>query len=130
MKEEGIENYAEWNKNIIKENMFLTKENFNLKAEIEELKIKWVYAKWNPLHERIVCAHENSEDTCLDCENEEEAVKGTAYSLEGKWCKIVPSTIQLEYCYCGKPVDTYYGHNLCEEHTLDAQAEMNTEAGE
>lgn len=83
-----------------------------------------VYVKWNPLYERVVCVHENPIDTCSDCEKEEEIVKETAYFIEGQWFKIVPSTIPMNYCYCGKPVDTTNSDciefNLCEDHSDDA----------
>ena len=47
-----------------------------------------LYVRWNPLHERVVCVHSSEELECKKCIEEREKVKGTAYSLEGKWFEI------------------------------------------
>ena len=80
-----------------------------------------VYVRWNPLHEKVVCVHSSEESECIHCIEEREKVKGTAYSLEGKWFEVDSNN---KLCYCGNPVDgsdpdcTTYG--LCREHAMDA----------
>jgi hypothetical protein len=79
-----------------------------------------VYVIWNPLHERVVCVHSSEELDCKYCIEEREKIKGTAYSLGGKWFE-VDSDDKL--CYCGNPVDTSdpdcVEYSLCKEHALD-----------
>jgi hypothetical protein len=79
-----------------------------------------LYVRWNPLHERVVCVHSSEELECKKCIEEREKVKGTAYSLEGKWFEIDSDS---ELCYCGNPIDTTkpdcVDYNLCKEHAMD-----------
>ena len=79
-----------------------------------------VYVKWNPLHEKLVCAHSTEEDTCELCETASELLENTPYFLHGEWLSI-DSGIKL--CYCGNPVDLSnpdcVEFNLCKEHQLD-----------
>jgi len=88
--------------------------------EENENKMNKVYVRWNPLHERVVCVHSSEESECIHCVEEREKVKGTAYSLEGKWFEVDSNS---KLCYCGNPVDpsdldcATYG--LCREHALD-----------
>lgn len=79
-----------------------------------------VYIRWNPLHERVVCAHTSEELECKYCIQERDNIKNTAYSLEGGWFEI---DSDKKLCYCGEPVDTSnidcVEYNLCKEHGMD-----------
>lgn len=88
----------------------------------ESLKLKQkVYVRWNPLYERVVCAHSSDELECEHCIKEQESVKDTAYTLEGKWCEVDSDN---NLCYCGNLVDVTnpdcVAFNLCKEHSIDA----------
>lgn len=79
-----------------------------------------VYVIWNPLHERVVCAHSSEDKTCKKCEAEREAVSNTAYSLAGKWIEVDSDE---ELCYCGSRIDETnpdcIEYKLCKEHAED-----------
>jgi hypothetical protein len=44
-----------------------------------------VYVTWNPLQEKVVCVHTNSDDWCDKCKSATELLKDTPYFLQGDW---------------------------------------------
>ena len=47
-----------------------------------------VYVTWNPLHEKVVCVHTNSDDWCDKCKSTTELLKDTPYFLQGEWFEV------------------------------------------
>jgi len=80
-----------------------------------------VYVIYNPLYEKVVCAHSSEELECDACKMARKKLENTAYNLEGFWLAI-DSNEQL--CYCGNPVETSnpdcVEFQLCKEHALDS----------
>lgn len=80
-----------------------------------------VYVIWNPLYERVVCAHSSEEAECKKCIRAREDLESTPYSLEGEWIEIDSDN---KLCYCGNPVDITnpdcVEFDLCKEHAADA----------
>jgi hypothetical protein len=82
--------------------------------------MKKVYVIYDPLHEKVICAHSSEGLKCDACITARNKLANTPYCLIGYWLTIDSNE---KLCYCGNPVDTSnedcVKYQLCKKHAVD-----------